>query len=527
MEDEKKYCIYLRKSREDLELEKYDNDETDTLSRHEKILNDYAIKKHLNICQIYREVKSGETIAERNEMQKLLRDVENGKWTGVLVVEVERLARGDTSDQGIVANAFKYSHTKIITPAKTYDPDNEFDEEYFEFGLFMSRREYKTINRRLQRGRIASVSEGKYVGNIPPFGYKRKKIDNDKGFTLEANPEEAEIVKQIFNLYAYKLKYINDVVRTINNLGLKPRKTKRWSISSVKDILSNPVYIGKIRWGARKQVTNTINGKKVKSRPRNKDNIFEYDGIHEPLIDQETWNIVQNKRTKNTPAVTHNNIIKNPLAGIVYCAKCGKPMQRKPYTSKSKEPILMCSNPNCDNISSKLKIVEDQIIEALKIWLKNYKIDFKKLNKMKKSSRILTDKDMLKQMANNLLKEKNRINRIYELYENGDYNKAEFNERLTSAKANIKEIKGQMESLKKKIEHQEISIEEKNTIIPETEKVIDLYKKLQTSEEKNELLKTVLKKVTYLKTEKAINKTSDPTNFEIHIYPKLPKINNL
>lgn len=88
-------------------------------------------------------------------------------------MEVERLARGDTIDQGIVAQTFKFSDTKIITPIKTYNPNNEFDEEYFEFGLFMSRREYKTINRRLQRGRMASVKDGKYVANKAPYGYNR------------------------------------------------------------------------------------------------------------------------------------------------------------------------------------------------------------------------------------------------------------------------------------------------------------------------------------------------------------------
>ena len=161
------YAIYLRKSREDIEAEKYG--EGETLARHEKILTTLAQKRNLHISKIYREVVSGETISERKEMQKLLRDVENEKWTGVLVVEVERLARGDTADQGRVSKAFKYSHTKIITPVKTYDPDNEFDEEYFEFGLFMSRREYKTINRRLQRGRELSVSEGKFVRKHPSF----------------------------------------------------------------------------------------------------------------------------------------------------------------------------------------------------------------------------------------------------------------------------------------------------------------------------------------------------------------------
>lgn len=102
-------------------------------------------------------------------MQELLRDVEDGMWAGVLVVEVERLARGNTLDQGIVTNAFTFSNTKIITPVKTYDPNNEFDEEYFEFGLFMSRREYKTIKRRLHNGILASVQEGKFVSGVAPY----------------------------------------------------------------------------------------------------------------------------------------------------------------------------------------------------------------------------------------------------------------------------------------------------------------------------------------------------------------------
>ena len=109
-------------------------------------------------------------------------------WDGVLVVEVERLARGDTIDQGVVSRAFQYSDTKIITPTKTYDPDNEFDEEYFEFGLFMSRREYKTIKRRLNAGRIASVKEGKYCGTKPPYGYERIKLHGEKGLRYSLCP---------------------------------------------------------------------------------------------------------------------------------------------------------------------------------------------------------------------------------------------------------------------------------------------------------------------------------------------------
>lgn len=163
------YCLYLRKSRADMEAES--RGEGETLARHEKILLDLAKRMKLDITQIYREIVSGETISSRPVIQQLLSEVEQGTWSGVLVVEVERLARGDTIDQGIVAQSFKYSNTKIITPMKVYDPSNEFDEEYFEFGLFMSRREYKTINRRLQRGRLESIKEGKYLGTTPPYVY--------------------------------------------------------------------------------------------------------------------------------------------------------------------------------------------------------------------------------------------------------------------------------------------------------------------------------------------------------------------
>ena len=222
------YSLYLRKSRADLEAE--ERGEGETLARHEKMLIELARRYGFSIGKIYREIVSGESIESRPVVQELLRDVESGRWKGVLVVEVERLARGDTMDQGRVAKSFKFSNTKIITPIKIYDPNNEFDEEYFEFGLFMSRREYKTINRRLQRGRVSSVKEGKFVGSIAPYGYDRVKIKKDKGFTLAKN-DEAPTVEKIFNLYAYNDIAINEVARQLNIGGYKfDKKTKTFPV---------------------------------------------------------------------------------------------------------------------------------------------------------------------------------------------------------------------------------------------------------------------------------------------------------
>ena len=516
---ESTYAIYLRKSREDIEVEKYG--EGETLARHEKILTALAQKRNLTIGKIYREVVSGETISERKEMQKLLKDVENEKWTGILVVEVERLARGDTADQGRVSKAFKYSHTKIITPVKTYDPDNEFDEEYFEFGLFMSRREYKTIHRRLQRGRELSVFEGKFVGNIAPFGYDRVKLKDSKGYSLSINQNEASIVKEIFKLYAFENTTINSITNQLNNMNLKPRISDKWSISSVKDILSNPTYIGKIIWNRRKQKKKTQNGHLISSRPRNQEFLI-YDGLHEPIIDIKTWDLVQEKRKQNTPKVKHNTTVQNPLAGLVFCEKCGKPMQRRPYTKVNKPPTLMCFNSKCDNVSSKLYIVENKIIESLKIWLENYKVNYE----INDNSNIENNKiieQSISCMQKEIDNENAKLNKIYSFLENGIYNIDEFISRSKSIKDTIKTLECKLKDYTNILDKRNEMKNQKKSTTPKLENIMDLYYKLESAEDKNILLKSIVAKVTYLKTEKAIKKDSDPTNFELHIYPKIPK----
>ena len=159
----------------------------------------------------------------------------------------------DTIDQGVMAQAFKYSGTKIITPLKVYDPANEFDEEYFEFGLFMSRREYKTIKRRLVRGRNASAKEGKWVSGLAPYGYERVRIKGDKGWTLRPVEEQADIVRFIFKLYTSGEEGDNGEVRRLgtytiskrlDSLGVAPPSSAQyWNDRTVQCILQNPAYI--------------------------------------------------------------------------------------------------------------------------------------------------------------------------------------------------------------------------------------------------------------------------------------------
>ncbi len=513
------YAIYLRKSRADMEAEA--KGEGETLARHEHILLDLANKKGLKIGKIYREIVSGETIEARPEMQKLLSDVREGKWKGVLVVEIERLARGETMDQGIVAKAFKISNTKIVTPMKIYDPNDEFDEEYFEFGLFMSRREYKVINRRLQRGRLLSVNEGKYVGSIPPFGYDRVKIKGDKGYTLEIN-SEANTVKIIYDLYAYDDLSLHEVTRKLNEMGLKPRKNDEWTVASVKDILANPVYMGKIKWNARKEVKVYKKEKLVKTRPRNEDYILT-DGLHKAIIDDKTWKIVSAKRSLNSAPIVHNNVIQNPLCGLVICAKCGKKMKRRSYSKYSKEPTLYCANPKCDNVGSKFHFVEEKVLDGLKKWLEQYEFDYQQHIEKINHNKIESIEETIASLEAEAKKENDKLLSIFNFLEDGTYTKEMFKARSESVSQNVARINNSIEEYKTKLSQEKIVDKEKEVLVPKIENLLDVYNLLQTAEEKNDLFKTVLTQVTYLKTEKSIRKDSDPTNFIINLYPKINK----
>ncbi|WP_026478576.1 recombinase family protein [Alkaliphilus transvaalensis] len=525
-------AIYLRKSRNDIEAEL--KGEEETLKRHEKVLLELANKLNLNILHIYKEIVSGESIASRPVMQELISDVEKGLFDGVLVIEIERLARGDTMDQGIVAQTFKYSNTKIITPIKTYDPQNEFDEEYFEFGLFMSRREYKTINRRLQSGRLASVKEGKYVGNIPPYGYVRKSLEGEKGYTLEPHTEQADIVKFIYKLYTVGELQEDNTLKTLgasliakklNDLNIPTVKGGVWTPPTIRGILSNPVYIGKIRWNSRAQVKKLVDGKMIKERPRANDNdILLVDGLHPAIIDEESFKLARKISKKNTiPRLTGNKSLKNPFSGIVACGFCGRKMIRRPYKNNYPD-ILMCSIPSCPNVSSALHLVEEKILQALQTWLNKYYLEFNLNESNNKPTDMQTDllRKSIVKLTIQIERIQNQISNLHDLLELGVYNIEVFADRSKVLNKRLKILENDKKYIQEKMTRNENKNKTTGPLVPKVQKILEAYHYTKDPAIKNKLLNEVLDKVVYIKTISGRWHTK-PDDFNLKLYPKLPK----
>lgn len=525
------YAIYLRKSRVD-ELEDQQLGEGATLARHEKMLLDLAKRQNLLIGAIYREVVSGETIAARPVMQQVLTEVETGKWAGILVVEVERLARGDTIDQGIIAQTFKYSNTLIITPVKNYDPNNEFDEEYFEFGLFMSRREFKTINRRMQRGKLAAVSEGRWVGNKPPYGYEIVKVIDGKGNTLRPIPEQAEVVKLIFDLYVYG-ELLEDGTRKrlgsqlishkLNSMGILPLYANQWTVSSIIGVLKNPVYLGQIRWGRRSGKKTIVDGKIAFSRPVNHDCQVSQ-GLHPAIIDGEVFNLAQDLCVSSPiRPINARQEIKNPLAGLIKCGVCGHSMARRPY--KNMPDSFICPQPRCATVGSYLYLVEERLLEALTNWLKVYKLQWatEQNNKPNQHIQLSAKAKQLNKLQSDLSKTDTQMGSLYDLLEEGVYTKEVFLERSNLLNEKKNELTLKIESLAISIENDRLRDTNKDLFIPKIERILEIYRTDISAKEKNDLLKEVIEKVVYNKSIRGNNTGSGADSFELALFPKLPK----
>lgn len=512
----KRVAMYLRKSRADLEAEA--RGEGETLTKHKNALLKVAKQQKLNIIKIYEEIVSGESLMHRPQMLELLKAVENKEYDAVLVMDMDRLGRGKMQEQGMILETFQEANTKIITPRKTYDLRDEFDEEYSEFEAFMARKELKIINRRLQGGRIRSVEEGNYIGTRPPYGYVIKHLD-DGGRTLEPHPEQAAVVKMIFEWYTHddpeQRIGTAKIANRLNEYGYVTYTGKKWQASSVLNIIKNAVYAGRVQWKKKQHKKAEIPGRRrVKTRPR--DEWICVQGKHEPIVSMELYEKAQAilKKRYHVPYQLKNGIT-NPLAGLIKCGKCGSSMIRRPYTNQLAH--IKCYNTLCDNKSTRFEYVERHLIVALHDWLESFKADWSiGVPKEENESKEELKKNALLSLENELNELNKQKNRLHDLLERGIYDEETYLERSANIADRINNVEKAIGKIKEDLINDEMHNKAKRNIIPTVEKVLDLYYKTKDPAQRNALLKTVIEKAVYRKEKHQKN-----DDFTLVIYPLL------
>lgn len=493
MEEYKKACaIYLRKSRNDPDAESIE----DTLSRHMDAIMQLAHRLQLNITAIYKEVVTGSTLFGRPEMLRLLQDIEQNKYTAVVCMDIDRLGRNSQKDTGIILETLKDNNIKIITPQKTYDLNNDFDEQSVEMQSFLARQEYKSITRRLRRGTEKSCEYGYHVGE-PPFGYER--IYVDKHPTLKPIPEQAEAVKMIFDMYVNQRIGSFTIANKLNSLGIKPRKGTEFSRSTVQFILKNEIYTGKIVWNKRKHIRKKLPSDKHKMILNPESEWIVSDGIHQPIISQELFDRAQEIIKLRTHPPSYTGELKNVFAGLIYCANCGSAIQRQNQAARGINPRLLCPNKNCTS-SIILPAVENFVIDTLKTISDNAAANtsVKKRVQTKSDSQKLAYRTAISQAERTLKTIDTQRNKLYDLLEQGIYDTDTFMERnnvlskkRAAAEAEVSKYKNLLSQIQAKPDVQEM--------LPLLNHLLNDYDTLSIAE-KNELFKKLIKRMEYSRT---------------------------
>jgi DNA invertase Pin-like site-specific DNA recombinase len=182
--------MYLRKSRSDdpaLTVQ-------EVLRNHEKELDDWCERNlggTIDEKRKYKEIVSGEKMAERPELQKILKELERPDIKYLITNEPQRLSRGYLDEIGKLVLLLRHNHITVITPTKIYNMEDEYDRELFERELKRGNEYLEYFKKIQKRGKDRKVADGEYIGNIVPYGYKKKQYKEGKRTikTLEVVPE--------------------------------------------------------------------------------------------------------------------------------------------------------------------------------------------------------------------------------------------------------------------------------------------------------------------------------------------------
>lgn len=494
------YAIYLRKSRADVEAES--RGEGETLARHRTALRAIAARRGLNVVREYAELVTGDSIAARPQMQALLDDVKKGCYTGVIVNDFDRLSRGDSIDQEIIKYTFAASHCIIITPNRDIDPNNNSDQDMLDFALMFGRMEYRKISQRLTQGRTRSASAGNFLSPRVPYGYR--KVVDGKRITLEPDPQTAPIVQMIFDWYVKREYGYHAIADKLNDMGLRTYRGKPFERATIKKMLVNPVYTGKIVWGSQTTVTSIENGTRVKKHIPGEP--FVVQNAHPAIIQDEVFDAVQDmfRQSRHATHVTSDKTLANPLAGLVYCSQCGKLMFLR---GGHKKRLLTCKTKGCPTVGIYVYDVVDAVLSCLAEWTATYQ---------EPSAQPPVETHETKALKHQAEQIKSQITRAQELVELGAYTPSEYLDRK-------KMLSDALDAVNKRLaEKPSISIGEAiQAELPAIRYVLDAFKDAETVEQENELLKSVIHRVIYTKTHASVKGENPSKYLTIDVFPKI------
>lgn len=482
--------MYLRKSRADDALMSVE----EVLEKHEAILDDFTERMlggKIQESNRYREVVSGESIESREIFRHILKLCESRKYKAIIVADLQRLGRPDLHDIGYIERILRFTNMIIITPQKSYCLEDKYDRDAFEREMMRGNDYLEYIKSIMGAGKRLSCSQGWYVAGLAPYGYEKVWVTDGKRRrpTLAIIEEEANVVRMIFDMYANQNMGKLSICRHLEKLKIKPPQGEHWHADSIRHILQNVHFIGKVKWQFRKVITTIEDGEIQKKRPINQDFLL-YDGKHEAIISDELFQKVQDKFGK-MPKTKSTNTLRNPLASLVFC-QCGRTMLLK---KNQRYERLMCNNQvHCHTTSANYSEVIDLVIMALQDAIEDFKINVAEDN----TKAIERQKQYVKMLENKLTDLQARELSMWETQSNPDASLRmpphifkQLNERI------LLEKKDTEDAIVDALKDMPPQIDFEQTIATFTDAIDALKSPDGDAADKNRLLKACIEKITY------------------------------
>lgn len=497
----KNIAIYARVSTEEQAVEGF------SIQAQLETLRDDAKKNgHIIYKEYVDEGISGKTIEKRPALQSLLRDAQKGLFDEVIVWKINRISRKTLDLLNIVESLKKYS-----VVFRSFTERFETETAMGQFALQMmgavAELERNQIVDNVKMGMTQRAKQGKWNGGMS-LGYKTVEIEGSnhrrhKETRLQISESEAAIVKIIFEKYASGKGY-KSITNELNYQGYKTKSGKPFSIATIKGILANPIYIGKIRFN-KQQDWNTKRRKGTNPTP------LIVDGEHEAIICIELWDKVEARRSmviKHPSRVFYGSF---PFTGIMRCPVCDHGMVAQRATRKSKKtgeikytPYYQCGqftnkgSSVCRANSVRVDYAEAEILARIQTLVNQPQLIEDVCNSINRKKNI--DKSPLEADLKVIIKELVDINRkkdkYFKLFDDDGISGQSLKEKLTS----IDENEQHLQKRKKDIEHllsdknidESVSVDAMRSVLGE---FIKLFSKLNNEQQKL-LVHAVIRRIT-------------------------------
>jgi len=513
-----------------------------TIKTQTMSLKEHADKNGYTIVKEYVDDGwSGDMLA-RPDLDMLRQDAKDKKFDAILIYDPDRLARR-YSYQELVMDELRENGVDVMFITISSPKNSEDKILHGVRGLFAEYERAK-ISERFRLGKLRKVKEGHILVSEPLYGYDYiLKNDNVHGYYV-INEEEARVVRMIFNFVALEGLTLRKVVRKLQELGIKPRKSKRgvWSTSTLSTMLRHKAYIGESHWGSSYAIvpenpTNHEKYRRMKKTSRKIRSENEWYKIPVPaIIEKGVFNKAREQIETNFKMCQRNTKNEYLLSGKIWCV-CGQrragegPQHGKHLYYRCNDRVLSFPLPRtCHEPAVNARIADELIWNKVAEMMSSPELLHKQVTRWMNSQNdklkvVVDDTDLLEK---EIVKQKEQEDRYTKAYGAGLFDVNKLGEYVLPVREKILSLETQInEARQRKGQITNTSLPSKENIEAFANKAIEALKSL-SFQAKRAIMNNVIDKIVGTREQLQVNGYLPITEnhveyFTIHRHRRAPE----